>query len=115
MVISSCGNIACLQYAISVLICRHHPLLFLAFSQVVSTDFNGDTHSSIFDAGAGIALNDHFVKLVTWYVLLFCDFLLWVSFLRLYILIFFFLSPRYDNEFGYSNRVCDLMAYMASK
>ena len=34
--------------------------------EVVSTDFLGDTHSSIFDAKAGLSLNDNFVKLVTW-------------------------------------------------
>lgn len=52
---------------------------------VVSTDLNGDTRSSIFDAKAGISLNDHFVKLVSWY----------------------------DNEWGYSRRVLDLLAYIA--
>ncbi len=52
---------------------------------VVSSDFIGDAHTSIFDAEAGIPLNDKFVKLVAWY----------------------------DNEWGYSNKVCDLIAYMA--
>jgi glyceraldehyde 3-phosphate dehydrogenase len=55
--------------------------------EVVSTDFIGDTHSSIFDAKAGISLNDNFVKLVSWY----------------------------DNEYGYSNRVVDLIKYVAKK
>ena len=55
--------------------------------EVVSQDFLGDTHSSIFDAKAGIALSDTFVKLVSWY----------------------------DNECGYSHRVCDLMKYMAAQ
>ncbi|MCJ1228986.1 glycerol-3-phosphate dehydrogenase [Toensbergia leucococca] len=53
---------------------------------IVSTDLNGDNHSSIFDAKAGIALNDHFVKLVSWY----------------------------DNEWGYSRRVLDLLAYISA-
>jgi glyceraldehyde 3-phosphate dehydrogenase len=54
--------------------------------EVVSSDFIGDCHSSIFDAKAGISLNPHFAKLVSWY----------------------------DNEYGYSNRVCDLIVHMAS-
>ncbi|KAI2405297.1 hypothetical protein LOZ41_006744 [Ophidiomyces ophidiicola] len=52
---------------------------------LVSSDLNGDPHSCIFDATAGIALNDRFIKLVAWY----------------------------DNEWGYSRRVIDLIAYIA--
>jgi glyceraldehyde 3-phosphate dehydrogenase len=55
--------------------------------EVVSTDFIHDQHSSIFDAGSGIELNSRFFKLVSWY----------------------------DNEWGYSNRVVDLVKYIASK
>mmetsp|Transcript_7139 Transcript_7139/g.10732 ORF Transcript_7139/g.10732 Transcript_7139/m.10732 type:complete len:337 (+) Transcript_7139:50-1060(+) len=54
---------------------------------IVSSDFIGDTHSSIFDKKAGIALNDNFVKMVSWY----------------------------DNEAGYSNRVLDLISHMESQ
>jgi glyceraldehyde 3-phosphate dehydrogenase len=54
---------------------------------LVSSDFIGDTRSSIFDAKAGIQLSKTFVKLVSWY----------------------------DNEIGYSNRVIDLIVYMQSK
>ncbi|KAG7978945.1 hypothetical protein I3843_05G105800 [Carya illinoinensis] len=53
---------------------------------VVSSDFVGDNRSSIFDAKAGIALNENFVKLVSWY----------------------------DNEWGYSTRVVDLIVHIAS-
>jgi len=55
--------------------------------QVVSSDFIGDNRSSIFDADAGIMLNANFVKLVTWY----------------------------DNEFGYSCRVIDLIKYIKTR
>jgi len=50
---------------------------------VVSSDFIGDSHTSIFDAGAGIMLNEHFVKLVAWY----------------------------DNEWGYSCKIVDMIEY----
>ena len=52
---------------------------------VVSTDFNGEKLTSVFDAKAGIALNDNFVKLVSWY----------------------------DNETGYSNKVLDLISHIS--
>ena len=45
--------------------------MILYLLQVVSSDFIGDTRSSIFDAGAGISLNDNFVKLVSWSVVTF--------------------------------------------
>ena len=54
--------------------------------QVVSSDFLGDPRTSIFDKGAGIALTDTFVKVVSWY----------------------------DNEWGYSNKLVDLIRHMAS-
>jgi len=54
--------------------------------ELVSTDFIHDTRSSIFDAKAGISLNEHFVKLIAWY----------------------------DNEWGYSHRVVDLIVYIQS-
>lgn len=54
---------------------------------VVSTDFIGDARTSIFDAKAGIALNDNFVKVVSWY----------------------------DNEWGYSNKLIDLVLELAKK
>ncbi|GBB91887.1 hypothetical protein RclHR1_01930029 [Rhizophagus clarus] len=59
----------------------------LAYTEddVVSTDFVGDTHSSIFDSKAGIQLNPTFVKVVAWY----------------------------DNEFGYATRVVDLIVHIA--
>jgi glyceraldehyde 3-phosphate dehydrogenase len=55
--------------------------------QVVSSDFITTSYSSIFDARAGISLNNHFVKLISWY----------------------------DNEYGYSNRVIDLLNHAYAK
>ncbi|MEL4894225.1 type I glyceraldehyde-3-phosphate dehydrogenase [Crocosphaera sp. Alani8] len=54
---------------------------------VVSMDFNGDAHSSIFDAQAGMELNSNFFKVISWY----------------------------DNEWGYSNRMLDLMKVMQAR
>lgn len=54
---------------------------------VVSSDFIGDTRSSIYDAGAGIELNDRFFKIVSWY----------------------------DNEYGYASRCVDMLRMMAQR
>ena len=53
---------------------------------VVSSDFIGDSRTSIFDANAGISLNPNFVKIVSWY----------------------------DNEWGYSCKILDLIQHMAT-
>lgn len=63
----------------------HKGIIAYTDEDVVSADFLGDTHTSIFDAKAGIALTDTFVKLVSWY----------------------------DNEIGYSNKLLDLVTVMA--
>src|SRR5215472_2347214 len=62
-------------------------ILAYTTDEVVSTDFLHDSHSSIYDAGSGIELNNRFFKLVSWY----------------------------DNEWGYSNRCVDLLRYMIAK
>ena len=54
---------------------------------VVSSDFLGDSRTSIFDANAGVYLTDNFVKVISWY----------------------------DNEWGYSNKVLEMIAYTATK
>ena len=60
-------------------------ILYYCEEEVVSSDFIGSTFSSIFDVGAGIALNDRFFKIIAWY----------------------------DNEMGYSMRIVDLIDYLA--
>ncbi|KAI0688020.1 glyceraldehyde-3-phosphate dehydrogenase [Cytidiella melzeri] len=65
----------------------HKGVIGYTDEKVVSTDFTGNPNSSIFDADAGIALNGNFVKLISWY----------------------------DNEWGYSRRVCDLLVFAAQK
>lgn len=58
---------------------------FVPLQEVVSQDFVHDSRSSVFDSKAGIMLNPTFVKIVSWY----------------------------DNEWGYSNRLVDLMLHVA--
>ena len=60
-------------------------ILLYTDEAVVSSDFTGESCTSIFDADAGIALNDNFIKLIAWY----------------------------DNEWGYSNKVIDLAKYIS--
>ena len=66
--------------------CELKGILGYTEDSVVSSDFLGDKRTSIFDANAGVYLTDTFVKVVSWY----------------------------DNEIGYSNKVLDLIAHMAS-
>ena len=54
---------------------------------VVSSDFIGDARTSIFDANAGVYLTDNFVKVISWY----------------------------DNEWGYSNKLLEMLVYTANK
>ena len=62
-------------------------ILAYTTDEVVSSDFIHDSHSSIFDAGSGIELNNRFFKLISWY----------------------------DNEWGYSHRCVDLLKFMVSR
>lgn len=63
----------------------YNGILAVTEDEVVSTDFIGSTHSCIFDPKASIQLNPKFFKLIGWY----------------------------DNEWGYSRRVCDLIVHIA--
>ena len=65
----------------------HKGIIGYTEEKVVSTDFTGNDNSSIFDADAGIQISPTFVKLISWY----------------------------DNEWGYSHRVVDLLAFAAKQ
>lgn len=87
---SSEWNITIRSFSVQIKEAAEGPLkgiLGYTDEQVVSSDFVSDTHSSVFDAAAGISLNNNFVKLISWY----------------------------DNEYGYSNRVVDLIKYIQTK